>query len=65
MKKIQKIEDEIIYVNGATTFSVIGDPGCEGLGTYNMKVYAGALEASANSDFTLVVGDMVPDGTLL
>lgn len=62
MKKIQKIEDEIIYVNGATTFSVIGDPGCEGLGTYNMKVYAGALEASANSDFTLVVGDMVPDG---
>ena len=62
-KKIQIVKDKIIYFNDATTFSVIGDPGCEGLGSYNMKVYAGALEKSAASDFTIIVGDMVPDGT--
>ena len=42
---------------------MIGDPGCEGLGTYNMKVYAGALEESGQADMTLIVGDLVPTGT--
>ena len=41
---------------------VIGDPGCEGLGTYNMKVYAGTLEKSAEDDITLIAGDLVPTG---
>lgn len=62
-KKIKKVTEPFIYLTDVTSFSVIGDPGCEGLGTYNMKVYAGALEKSAKSDFTLIVGDMVPDGT--
>lgn len=61
--KIQKVNAPILRVGGVRSFGVIGDPGCDGLGTYNMKVYAGALEESARDDMTLVVGDLVPVGT--
>lgn len=60
--RIQKVEDSIIYLPQVTSMGVIGDPGCEGLGTYNMKVYAGALEKSAVDDITLIAGDLVPIG---
>lgn len=63
MKKIQKITKKLNYLEEVESIGVIGDPGCEGLGTYNMKVYAGALEKSAKDDITLVVGDLVPWGT--
>ena len=53
-KKIQKIEDSIVYLPGVRSVGVIGDPGCDGLGTYNMKVYAGTLEKSGRDDITLV-----------
>lgn len=61
--KMVKVEDQIIRLEGVRSLGVIGDPGCEGLGTYNMKVYAGALEESATDDITLIVGDLVPAGT--
>ncbi|MDD6058194.1 MAG: ferritin family protein [Clostridiales bacterium] len=61
--KIQKISDAIVRLKNVHSFGVIGDPGCDGLGTYNMKVYAGALEESAKDDITLVIGDLVPAGT--
>lgn len=61
--KIQKINSPVVSLPHVRSFGVIGDPGCEGLGTYNMKVYAGALEAAARDDITLIVGDMVPTGT--
>lgn len=63
MSKIQKITEEIVRLPGVKSMGVIGDPGCEGLGTYNMKVYAGTLEESGKDDITLVVGDLVPAGT--
>lgn len=62
MNKIQKVSAQIIHLPEARSFCAIGDPGCEGLGTYNMKVYAGALEKAAENDFTLIVGDLVPTG---
>lgn len=62
LEKIQAVHDPIVYLPGLRTFGAIGDPGCEGLGTYNMKVYAGALEESAKDDITLILGDMVPAG---
>ena len=43
-KRMIKVEEPVIRLNGVRSVGVIGDPGCEGLGTYNMKVYAGALE---------------------
>lgn len=63
MQKIVKVTEQILRVNGVHSIGVIGDPGCEGLGTYHMKVYAGALEESAKDDMTLIVGDLVPAGT--
>lgn len=62
-KKMIKVGEPVIRLNHAHSFGVIGDPGCEGLGTYNMKVYAGALEESSKDDFTLIAGDLVPSGT--
>ncbi|MDD7739169.1 MAG: ferritin family protein [Fusicatenibacter sp.] len=59
---LQKVQDSILYLPDIHSIGVIGDPGCEGLGTYNMKVYAGALEESARDDITLIAGDLVPIG---
>lgn len=63
MAYVQKVTEEILNLPHVKTVGILGDPGCEGLGTYNMKVYAGALEESALCDVTLVVGDLVPTGT--
>lgn len=61
--RIIKVQKPVIRLENVYSMGVIGDPGCEGLGTYNMKVYAGALEESGKDDFTLIVGDLVPAGT--
>ena len=60
--KIQKVTEPIIRLPHMASMGVIGDPGCEGLGTYNMKVYAGTLEKSREDDITLIAGDLVPIG---
>ena len=62
-EKMIKVTDTVIRLNGVRSMGVIGDPGCEGLGTYNMKVYAGALEECGQDDITLIAGDLVPAGT--
>ncbi len=62
-KKMIKVIDPVIRLPHVHSIGVIGDPGCEGLGTYNMKVYAGALEESGKDDITLIAGDLVPEGT--
>lgn len=58
-----KVTNPITRLPLVNSIGVIGDPGCEGLGTYNMKVYAGALEESSKDDITLIAGDLVPEGT--
>ena len=63
MKKLVQVLEPIVRLKNVQSRGVIGDPGCEGLGTYNMKVYAGALEESSRDDITLIVGDLVPAGT--
>ena len=60
--KIQKVTQSILRLPKVHSLGVIGDPGCEGLGTYNMKVFAGTLEKSARDDITLIAGDLVPIG---
>ena len=62
-KKMIKVTQQIVRLSDVHSIGVVGDPGCEGLGTYNMKVYAGALEESSRDDITLIVGDLVPAGT--
>lgn len=61
--RMVKVSQPIIKLSDVHSIGIIGDPGCEGLGTYNMKVYAGALEESSRDDITLIVGDLVPAGT--
>ncbi len=58
-----KVTEKITRLPQVHSIGVIGDPGCEGLGAYKMKVYAGALEESSKDDITLIVGDLVPEGT--
>lgn len=60
-KGIIKIEDEINKIGEVSTISVIGDPGCDGLGAGTMSVFAKALTA-VPSDFTVIVGDIVHRG---
>lgn len=62
-KRLVQVLEPIVRLKSVHSMGVIGDPGCEGLGTYNMKVYAGALEESSRDDITLIVGDLVPAGT--
>lgn len=62
-KRMVKVDKPIVRLEHVHAIGVIGDPGCEGLGTYNMKVYAGALEETGSDDITLIVGDLVPAGT--
>lgn len=61
--KMIAVQQPVFRVEGVHSIGVIGDPGCEGLGIYNMKIYASALEETAQDDITLVVGDLVPVGT--
>lgn len=58
-----KVVEPIAWLQNVQSIGVIGDPGCEGLGTCNMKVYAGALEECCRDDITLIAGDLVPAGT--
>lgn len=62
-KKIVSVSEPIIRLKHVHSMGVIGDPGCEGLGTYHMNVYASALEESSRDDITLIAGDLVPAGT--
>lgn len=60
--KIKKISQSIVSLPSCRSFAVIGDPGCEGLGTSMMQVYANALQEASEDDFIVVAGDMVPVG---
>lgn len=62
-KKIVRVTERIVHLQGVHSLGVIGDPGCEGLGASHMRVYANALAETAKDDITLVVGDLVPVGT--
>lgn len=41
---------------------IIGDPGCDGLSSYSMRVYEEALRCARPDELTLVAGDLVPAG---
>ena len=60
--KIQKVTDENLFRNDMHSLAIIGDPGCEGLGTVMMQTYANALTEASKEDAVLVVGDFVPEG---
>jgi rubrerythrin len=60
---IQKIESPVVEIDDFSRFVLAGDPGCDGLGAEIMSVFADILEQTAASDFTFVIGDVVPFGS--
>lgn len=46
----------------AKSFTLIGDPGCDGLGAEIMDIFAAAL-SGAEGDIVFTLGDLVPVGT--
>lgn len=60
---IVKNQEELVTLDRLECFSVIGDPGCDGLGAATMSIMAKALTAAANDDFAVIAGDIVPTGS--
>lgn len=58
---IQKITTNITIPDKLTSFTVCGDPGCDGYNTEAIKVFEHILKLKA--DMLLIVGDVVPVGT--
>ena len=58
---IVKVQKEVNKVGDISSITIIGDPGCDGLGAGTMSVFARALTA-VPSDLTLIVGDIVHRG---
>ncbi|MDR1858118.1 MAG: metallophosphoesterase [Treponema sp.] len=58
MERISREDIEIQPIRG---FSLIGDPGCDGLGVEIMSIFNAACHEAAG-DFLLVAGDIVPNG---
>jgi len=59
---IVQVKSEVVQLQQITRFTVIGDPGCDGLGAAAMSIFARALNA-APGDLTMIVGDLVPYGS--
>ncbi|MEI6284949.1 MAG: metallophosphoesterase [Bacillota bacterium] len=64
MKKLQLVDNQIIELADFNSFTVIGDPGCDGLGAEIMATFTKALKL-AKGEFILVLGDIVPFGSKL
>ncbi|MDR2313178.1 MAG: metallophosphoesterase [Spirochaetaceae bacterium] len=64
---IQVISRSFIPVDDFDSFTVLGDPGCDGLGAEIVSTFVRGLrpapEAPAPGSFQLVVGDIVPFGS--
>ena len=59
---MKKITESANQINRISSFTFIGDPGCDGLGVEIMSIFnKAALES--DGDFIIVGGDIVPEGT--
>ncbi|HCP14618.1 MAG TPA: hypothetical protein DIT32_02375 [Peptococcaceae bacterium] len=58
---VQFVKQRIIEMESIHSFTVLGDPGCDGLGTEIMAAFTQALD-QASGDFIVVIGDIVPYG---
>jgi rubrerythrin/predicted phosphodiesterase len=59
---MEHITTESNQIKRIHSFTFIGDPGCDGLGTEIMSIFNAALH-NARGDFILVGGDIVPNGS--
>lgn len=61
IKGVIKVKDRVNFIPKASSFTIMGDPGCDGLGVEIMATFAKAMSAT-HSDFTVILGDLVPFG---
>lgn len=57
-----KVTSSFIEIEDFKKLTLIGDPGCDGLGAATMSVFAKAL-SNSKGDITLILGDIVPMGS--
>ena len=56
-----KIDKPINVIGPVKAFTVMGDPGCDGMGVEIMTTFAKALNCT-HGDFKIILGDLVPFG---
>lgn len=61
MKGVVRIENKINFIKKVSSFTILGDPGCDGLGVEIMTTFSKAM-SSTRSDFKIILGDLVPFG---
>jgi len=61
MKGVVKIEDKINFLPKISSFTILGDPGCDGLGVEIMTTFSKAMNCT-HTDFKIILGDLVPFG---
>jgi len=60
-KGVVKVIDKINFIGKVSSFTALGDPGCDGLGVEIMATFAKAM-SSTQTDFKIILGDLVPFG---
>ncbi len=61
MKGVVRIENKINFIKKVSSFTILSDPGCDGLGVEIMTTFSKAM-SSTHSDFKVILGDLVPFG---
>ncbi len=61
IKGVVKVKDRVNFLGKVSSFTILGDPGCDGLGVEIMTTFAKAMNC-AHSDFKVILGDLVPFG---
>ena len=61
-KGMVNVTSSYIEIDNFSSMTIIGDPGCDGLGASTMSIFAKALNLK-NSKFNIIVGDIVPVGS--
>lgn len=61
MKGVVKVKDKVNFIDKVSSFTILGDPGCDGLGVEIMTTFSKAMNCT-HSDFKIILGDLVPFG---
>lgn len=60
-KGVIKVKDKVNFIKKVSSFTILGDPGCDGLGVEIMTTFAKAMNCT-HTDFKIILGDLVPFG---
>ncbi|MDD5691761.1 MAG: ferritin family protein [Candidatus Omnitrophica bacterium] len=61
MKGAVKVENRVNFIKKVSSFTILGDPGCDGMGVEIMTTFAKAMNCT-DTGFKIILGDLVPFG---